>query len=142
MFWNRVLLALVVGVAAYALALVLAGRFVGDQLFDRLGFGPSDGEIDNGRPYEYVRLLYGVLGAVIVGWMITVGAIVIGPLRKGEPWAWWAIAGALIVWFGLDTSLSLVLGFTGHAAFNLVFAIGLAIPMAVIRLQLRGRPVG
>lgn len=37
--WDQVLILLVFGVGAYALGLVFAGEFIGDQLFDRLGFG-------------------------------------------------------------------------------------------------------
>jgi len=82
--WDQVLILLVFGVGAYALGLVFAGEFIGDQLFDRLGFGPSDGGITGGVGRDYARFIYGVLGAVIMGWMITIGAIAMGPLRKRE----------------------------------------------------------
>jgi hypothetical protein len=101
-------------------------------VFDLLGFGPEDGNVETAQR-EYVQLLYGILGAVIVGWMVTIAAIVVGPLRRREPWAWWAIVMSVTIWFVLDTGLSLVLGFVGHALFNVAFAIGLAIPLAGIK---------
>ena len=120
----------------YALVLVVAGGFVGDEIFDRLGFGPADGEIAEGTPRDYIRFVYGVLGAVIIGWMTTVIAMVRGPLRRRETWAWWAVTGALVVWFLVDTTLSLVLGFPGHALFNVGFVVVLGVPLIAIRDQL------
>ena len=135
--WDRVLLAVVVGVAVYGVGLVVAGLFLGDHVFDRLGFGPDDGKIADGRSRDYLRLVFGILGAVIVGWMTTIGAIVLGPLQRREAWAWWAIVSAVAVWFTLDTGLSLVLGFVGHALFNAVFAGALAVPLLAIRRELQ-----
>ncbi len=80
--------------------------------------------------------MFGILGAVIVGWMTTIGAIAIGPLRRREIWAWQAIVSAVVVWFVLDTGLSLVLGFVGHALFNVTFAVALAVPLSAIKREL------
>ncbi|WP_235045305.1 hypothetical protein, partial [Candidatus Microthrix parvicella] len=38
--WDRFLLVVVGIVATYAFGLVVAGLFLGDHVFDRLGFGP------------------------------------------------------------------------------------------------------
>lgn len=130
------MLVVVIGVTLYALGLVFFGLALGDQIFDRLGFGPDDGEIVGEAPRQYLQLVYGILGAVIVGWMTTVGAIVLGPLRRREPWAWPAVATASVVWFALDTGLSLVLGFVGHGLFNVGFAVALAVPLAAIRMEI------
>lgn len=135
--WDRVLLGVVVAVVAYAIALVVSGLFLGDMVFDRLGFGPDDGDIAGASSRAYLRLVYGILGAVIVGWMTTIGLIVIGPLRRREKWAWWAIVSAVAAWFVLDTGLSVVLGFVGHALFNVAFAVALAVPLAAIKSEMR-----
>lgn len=130
-------MAVVVGVAVYALVLVVAGGFVGDEIFGRLGFGPADGEIPDGPPHDYVRFVYGVLGAVIIGWMATIAAILRGPFRRRETWAWWAVAGALLLWFVVDTTLSIVLGFMGHALFNTGFLVAMGVPLIPLRPRLR-----
>ena len=134
--WDQVLILLVFGVGAYVLGLVFAGEFIGDQLFDRLGFGPSDGGITGGVGRDYARFIYGVLGAVIVGWMITIGAIAMGHLRRREVWSWWALVTALVIWFVLDTGISSLLGFAGHAWFNVAFAVALPGPLVMIRRDL------
>ena len=131
------LLGVVALVTMYAFALVVAGLHVADSVFSRLGFGPDDGDItlDSGR--EYLQLIYAVLGSVIVGWMLTLAAIIRGPLRRREPWAWKAVAGGVVSWFVLDTGMSLTLNFAGHALFNIAFAVALAVPLAAIKTDLR-----
>lgn len=133
--WDRLLLIVVGVVTIYALGLVLFGLALGDQVFDRLGFGPDDGRIVGETQRTYVQLVYGILGAVIVGWMLTVGAIVVGPLRRRERWAWRAVVSASAAWFVLDTGLSLILGFVGHGLFNVGFALALAVPLGAIRAE-------
>jgi len=135
--WDRLLATVVGVVAVYAVALVFAGLFLGDEVFNHLGFGPEDGDIGRERPRDYLRLIYGILGAVIAGWMVTVGAIAVGPLRRREAWAWWAITSAVSVWFVLDTGLSIALGFVGHAVFNVAFAVALAVPLVAIKKELK-----
>jgi hypothetical protein len=134
--WDRWLLAVVILVGLYAFGLVVAGLFLGDEVFDRLGFGPDDGAITSDAQRDYLRLVYGILGAVIVGWMVTVGAIVVGPLRRREDWAWQAVVLGLTSWFLLDTGLSLVLGFAGHALFNVGFAAAMAVPLVGMMAEL------
>ena len=45
---------------------------------------------------------------------------------------------SLVLWFVLDTGMSLVLGFPGHALFNVPFAIALGIPL--VKLGSMGAP--
>ena len=134
--WDRILLAVIGIVIAYSLALIVVGLSLGDTVFDRLGFGPDDGDITSERSRDYLRLVYGILGSVIVGWMLTIGAIVNGPLRRRERWAWNAVAAGTGAWFVLDTGLSLFLGYVGHAGFNLAFAVALAVPLVAIKNDL------
>ena len=119
-------------IAAYATGLVLAGTVTG-RLFDVLGFGMRSGAIPDGQPRSYVLFLYGVLGAVLTGWMITIAGIAAGPLRSGEQWAWPVLATSLGTWFVLDTGLSLAAGFWQHAVFNLFFLAGLGLPLTCWR---------
>ena len=136
--WDRILTSVLMLVGAYAVALVTMGLFLGDMMFDPLGFGPRDGGIAGDAERGYLRLVYGILGAVIVGWMLTLGAIVVGPLQRRERWAWNTIASSVAAWFLLDTGLSLALGYEGHALFNLVFVIALAVPLAGIKSGVGG----
>ncbi|HST84557.1 MAG TPA: hypothetical protein VLL08_22660 [Kineosporiaceae bacterium] len=128
-FWRRWLLLASGLIAAYAASLVLAGAVTG-RLFDVLGFGMQSGAVPDGQPRSYVLFIYGVLGAVLTGWMITLAGIAAGPMRTGEPWAWPVLAASLGTWFVLDTGLSLAVGYWQHAVFNVFFLACLGLPLA------------
>lgn len=126
--WLQVAL---VGVLAYALVLVFAGSIAG-SLFGLLNFGPPE-SIDTPEVQAYLKLPYLVLGAVLAGWALLLLRIVSGPLREGARWAWPAVVQSLVLWFVLDTGMSLVLGFPTHALFNLGFAVILGVPLWMLR---------
>lgn len=126
--WLQVVLILLF---LYALVLVFAGG-VARSMFSAFGFGPSDA-IDTDEVRDYLELPFMVLGAVMAGWTFMMLQIVRGPLRDGAAWALPALTRSLVLWFVLDTGMSLVLGFPAHALFNIPFAIALAIPLARLR---------
>jgi len=101
--WLEVVLVLVL---IYSLLLVFAGTTAG-SLFSWFGFGPDE-SIDTDAVQNYLRLPYMVLGAVMAGW---------------------AFLMIQILWFVLDTGMSLVLGYPTHALFNIPFAVALGIPL-------------
>lgn len=115
----------------YALLLVFAGSLAG-QLFTTFGFGPPE-SIDTDQVRDYLNLPFMVLGAVLAGWSLMMIQIVRGPLRDGSGWAVPILIRSLVVWFVLDTGMSLVLGFPMHALFNVPFAVALGIPLAKLR---------
>ena len=123
--WLQVVLILLF---LYALVLVFAGG-VARSMFSAFGFGPSDA-INTDEVRDYLELPFMVLGAVMAGWTFMMLQIVRGPLRDGAAWALPALTRSLVLWFVLDTGMSLVLGFPAHALFNIPFAIALAIPLA------------
>ena len=90
--WITWLQVVLVLLLAYSLVLVFAGSIAG-QLFTVLGFGPPE-SADTELVGDYLKLPFMVLGAVMAGWL----------------------------WFVLDTGMSIVLGFPGHALFNVPFA--------------------
>jgi hypothetical protein len=47
--------------------------------------------------------------------------LVRGPLREGSRWAWLFMVQSLVLWFVLDTGMSIVLGYPTHALFNIPF---------------------
>ena len=126
--WLTIVLALVF---VYAVLLVVAGSAAG-SLFEWFGFGPDDA-IDTPEVRDYLKLPYMVLGAVMAGWAVLMLQIVRGPLRDGTPWALPFVSRALVLWFVLDTGMSLVLGYPTHALFNVPFAVALGIPLFRLR---------
>ena len=126
--WLQVVLGLLF---VYALLLVFAGSVAG-QLFTTFGFGPPE-SIDTDQVRDYLNLPFMVLGAVLAGWSLMMIQIVRGPLRDGSGWAVPILIRSLVVWFVLDTGMSLLLGFPMHALFNVPFAVALGIPLAKLR---------
>ena len=133
--WDRWLVAVVAAVAGYGAVLVAYGDAPA-ALFDRLGFGMTPAGITAGPARDHVLLVYGVLGAVLIGWTLLLLTVVRGPLRHRRPWAWSAVALSTAGWFAADTAFSLAVGANAHAAFNLIFAVGFAVPLAALRRRL------
>ncbi len=120
------LLAVIAAVAAYGLVLVVAGLTLARTVFEILGFGLDDGRITADQE-PYLRLVFAVLGAVIVGWMTALAAVVRRFGSEGLP----VVIASIAVWFVVDTGISLVLGFLGHAAFNVGFVLVIAPAVAL-----------
>jgi len=130
--WLEVVLILVL---IYSLLLVFAGTTAG-SLFTWFGFGPEE-SINTAAVWDYLRLPFMVLGAVMAGWVFLMIQIVRGPLKEGSAWAWTFLVQSLSLWFILDTGMSLMLGYPMHALFNIPFAIALGIPL--VRLKAHAR---
>ena len=127
-------LQLVLGaVFIYSLLLVFKGSVAG-SLFSWFGFGPNE-EIDTSEVQDYLLLPYMVLGAVMAGWVFLMTLIVRGPLKNGSLWARKFLIQSLSLWFILDTSMSVVLGYPTHALFNVPFALALGIPLVLMKNQ-------
>jgi hypothetical protein len=115
-------------------AVLLLAPCVGQWMFNWVAFGAAVAPAsvpDSAMPY--IRFVYGVLGAVMIGWMLAILLLARGPFARGETWAWGAIAGSLGLWFIIDTSWSLLQGYPGNALLNLGFALLFAPPLAATR---------
>ncbi|MFM1796287.1 MAG: hypothetical protein RL733_68 [Actinomycetota bacterium] len=125
-------LQLVLGaVFIYSLLLVFKGSVAG-SLFSWFGFGPNEA-IETSEVQDYLLLPYMVLGAVMAGWVFLMILIVRGPLKDGSLWARKFLIQSLSLWFILDTSMSVVLGYPTHALFNVPFALALGIPLVLMK---------
>jgi hypothetical protein len=130
--WDRLLEVAVVLVGVSGAVFVVAGTLT-TSLFEWIVFGSAESPIPVGAAARYVTFVYGVLGAVMVGWACLLWPLVRGPIRRRESWAWSAIAASVGVWFVVDSTLSLASGFGENALLNLVFAIAFAVPLLAIR---------
>lgn len=78
---------------------------------------------------DYMTLIYGVLGAIMVGWSVLLLAVLHGPFARGDYFGWLAIAASLGIWFLLDTTFSAVTGYWQNVVLNTVFGVAMAIPL-------------
>lgn len=120
-------------VAVYAVAMIVVGDTV-HGLFDELGFGSTDAGVRSGEQRDYVLFLQGVLGAVILGWVLLMLAVVRHGVERDPDGPWWGVLVASVVgWFVLDTGFSLVVGSWQHAVFNVGFLLALGAPLLCLR---------
>ncbi len=126
-FWWRLLVAATVAVAAFGLLMVLFPHLV------HTTFAKATSREVDPHSVPYVIFVLGVSGAVMVGWSVALFGIVIGPFRRRERGAWWLLGSSVTVWFVLDTSFSLLVGFWQNAVLNLGFFLSIAIPLMATR---------
>lgn len=104
--------------------------FVWKDFFNIIIFGdvefPKDFSDD---AITYIRLILGIAGAVMAGWMLALIYLIKGPLKAGEVWAWKAITYSVVFWYVVDTAYSLYLGFPENALLNTGFVIAFAPPL-------------
>lgn len=63
---------------------------------------------------HFRSFMMGPLGGTIAGSYVLQTFVAAIPFARREPWAWWATLSAMLLWFIVDSSLSLLHG----AAFN------------------------
>lgn len=80
-----------------------------------------------------MRFAVGLMGALTLGWGLTILAAV----RSAEPLGprfWRALTLAMLVWFVLDSTISISTGFWINAVSNTVFLIGFLAPVIASRI--------
>ena len=134
----RVWLLLVAADIALLGALMLAAPSLTQGFFNVLFFGQTEPPAGfTPEAVAYVRFSHGVLGAVLIGWMVLLAYVVV-PFRRGEAWAWNALAGSFGLWFLIDSAFSIWAGFAANAGLNAVFTVAAFIPLAVTYRRFKG----
>ena len=129
-FWQRWLVLVSIGAALFGLAFIILPTAM-ENLFITLFFGGASTDALFGvEAGNYIRFVYGVLGAVMLGWMISLTIIASGAFGKRDRSAWNAIAVGAGVWFVVDSAFSLASGFPANAALNVGFMVLFTIPLA------------
>jgi hypothetical protein len=130
MNWFAYLRATSLGMAAFG-AVVLLVPPLSMAGFGLMVYGdPSFPDEFSGEAKAYVRLAHAVMGAVMVGWFLTLHWV-LRAAEDGVPGAWRAAVGAFAAWYVLDTAYSLASGFWQNAVLNTavlaLFAPGFAV---------------
>lgn len=73
------------------------------------------------------------LAAAMACWALSMLFVVHGPLRRGEPWAWWCVAASSALWFAVDTALSAHHGAWTNVGFNASAGVLIALPLLLCR---------
>jgi hypothetical protein len=135
---HQCLIAVLILVTLYAAGMVLAGNFVAIRLFDVLQFGPHTwrGSTMINKPgIDYAIFCFGVLGAVLIGWMVLLACVAdlaVHANASVRSKARFSMAVSVGFWFVWDTGFSLTIGQWEHAVFNLPFLSFLMGPLYVM----------
>ncbi len=128
-FWKGWLNVWCLAVAAFGLVLAGGGieatSFPADLLLTAFG--------SHGAPdwAPHLRFSVALMGAVTLGWAITFAALFMAAHRLGaEAGPVWRLATlGVLVWFGVDSALSVATGFALNAVSNTVLLITYLIPV-------------
>lgn len=129
-FWWYWLIIVTCGVIIFSLSLIFTPDFM-QKLFDAMFSAtiPAHNTFDDAA-YYYIKFLYGLLGAVMIGWSMALLYILFKPFFRGETEGWLAMTASILVWFTVDSSFSLSMGFWQNAVLNAIFLVFFAIPLA------------
>ena len=128
-FWQRWLIVVTVGVIVYGFSFILLPDLT-QSLFNIIFFSSADASRQfSDQANDYIAFAHGVLGAVMIGWMVALLPILTGTFREGERSSWNAIAFSVLVWYVVDTAFSLYSGVPANALFNTAFLVLFAIPL-------------
>lgn len=129
-FWWYWLVIVTCGVITFSFSLIIVPDFM-QMFFDSMFFLSSPAQTTFGElAYSYIKFLYGLLGAVMIGWSVALLYILLRPFRRGEVEAWYAMTASILVWFIIDSSFSISTTFWQNAILNIVFLVFFIIPLA------------
>jgi hypothetical protein len=129
-FWWRWLLVVIIGVMLFSAAMILLPDTM-QAFFNALVFPTTDTtQIFSPEAVNYIKFVYGFLGAVMIGWMVALLFIVFGTFRRGEREGWYAVLVSIVTWYVLDCGWSLYTGFHINVLLNSGFLVLFIIPLA------------
>lgn len=96
------------------------------RLFYDVIYWPIDGR---SGWHESLRLTAAILGAVLIGWSLTLLTLVRTAMKQPHLALWRPITGAILVWWFVDSSISLALHTPGNAMSNTGFLLLYLIPV-------------
>ena len=139
LLWSRLIQAAAAVMLALS-ALLLLAPAAGESIFYLVYFlRPASPVPVPSEVQGYVRFANGIIGAVIVGWMLAVVALARGPFLAGQRHAWNAIAWPLAGWYLVDTAFSVAHGVWGNVLLNTATALMFGIPLLASRRHFGAR---
>lgn len=136
-FWRAWLVAVSWAFVVFGLALAFFNQTtLFNALFnDRVNpaFWPGSAIPPEARTFQ--QWVYGVLGAVLAGWSIFMAFLAQHALPLKQLWAWRCFVLGIVVWFLVDTSLSVYFGVGFNVLFNVLVLLAVGVPPGVVRKE-------
>ncbi len=133
-FWQRWLFLLGIVVAAFGIGMALLnGTAVFDLLDKQINPVFWDQEPLPEPAEAFQGFIYGVLGATMAGWGVFIAFIAHHPFRKRERWAWNCLLAGMLLWYVVDTLISINAQVYFNAAFNTILLVLVGLPLVFSR---------
>ena len=82
---------------------------------------------------HFQGFVYGVLGATMAGWGVAVFYLGAFPFRDRQRWAWNAVALSILLWYLVDSGISILYGVYFNVVLNSAFLFIFALPLLFTR---------
>jgi multisubunit Na+/H+ antiporter MnhE subunit len=130
LFWWYWLLVVTDGVILFGLAFILLPDVM-KAFFNWLLFSSTHVDTQfSPEAVSYQSFVYGVLGAVMVGWGVALFLMIFNFWRRGEFVSWYSLATSIFIWYVIDSGFSISKGYVENTISNTVFFVLYAIPLA------------
>jgi uncharacterized membrane protein YhaH (DUF805 family) len=129
LFWYYWLVVAVFGVIGFGLALIFLPNLMQDFFNWFLATFANKNTAFGGEAKDYIVFVYGIVGGVMIGWGVSLLALLFGSFRQGERSGWNALALSVLGWYIFDSGFSIVSGFAGNLIFNTAFLVLFAVPL-------------
>jgi len=133
-FWQKWLWAVGVAIAAFGVVMVfLSGTALFDVFNSQIDpvFWGSVGP--DAASAGFRQWVYGVWGSTIAGWGVTIAYLAGNAFKKRERWAWNGIVAGLLVWYVLDTLVSVLSMVYFNVGFNTALLTLAGMPLVFTR---------
>ena len=84
--------------------------------------------------------LIAVSGSIMVGWGSSMLYIVLYPFKRGESWSWRSIFYPLIIWYLIDSSISVYYGVAFNVIINTILFLQIMAPLLFLRNRFFHKP--
>jgi hypothetical protein len=85
----------------------------------------------------YLLLVYRMVGGLNVALGITLIALIVGPFRRGERWAWFTVLGGNVLGFGAPMTYDQITGAIGFL--EVLEFVAIAAVLVALALSARGK---
>lgn len=123
--WMQVWCWAVMGVGALFAQAGFPATEIGARLFYDVIYWPLDGA----SPFDAdMAFTVSILGCVMIGWAVTLLGLVDAAVTVGRPaWRWMTLA--ILVWYAIDSAMSVLTGVPVNAISNTGFLLGFLVPV-------------
>ena len=135
-FWQRWLTLLSWMVVIFGMGMALLNRTPIFALFDAQ-VNPTFWNLHS-LPVgvaDFQGWIYGIFGSVMAGWGVFLVHVARHPFQNRERWAWNCILQGLLLWYLLDTGISLYYGVIFNVFFNTGILVLLLLPLFFTRKE-------